>query len=146
MTYATMHSTAVGKSILAFLHPSEALQNLKNTLLRKHSSKTVASERMILAQTGPGVRARGCAIDDEETEIGARCIAAPIFNGHGRPVAAIIISGPVNYMRAKMCLKMAKSLKETNSGIPSNLVSPRAAGMTRKRQISVPKTFESYPE
>lgn len=50
MTYATTHSTAVGKSILAFLHPSEALQILKEHPLEKHSSKTVASERMILAQ------------------------------------------------------------------------------------------------
>lgn len=35
----------------------------------------------------------------------------------GQPVAAISITGPVNYMRTSMCLKMAKSLKEANSGI-----------------------------
>jgi len=106
----------VGKSILAFLHPSEALQILKEHALEKHTSKTVVSERMILVQLAQA-REHGYAIDDEEIEIGARCIAAPIFDGHGRPVAALSISGPVNYVRASMCLKMAKSLKEANSGI-----------------------------
>src|ERR1700730_9400238 len=49
MTYAPMHSTAVGKSILAFLHPLEAQQILKRRPLEKHTSKTIVSERMILA-------------------------------------------------------------------------------------------------
>jgi IclR family acetate operon transcriptional repressor len=39
-------------------------------------------------------RARGFAIDDQERAEGMRCIAAPIFNVHGEPVAGISISGP----------------------------------------------------
>jgi len=127
MTYAPMHSTAVGKSILAFLPPAEALQILKERPLEKHTSKTVVSERMILAQLAQA-RERGYAIDDEETEIGARCIAAPIFNTHGRPVAAISISGPVTFMKTGVCGQIAKGLKEANRRISSQL------GFTAKRQ------------
>jgi DNA-binding IclR family transcriptional regulator len=120
LTYAPMHSTAVGKSILAFLRPAEALQILKEHPLEKHTSKTVVSERMILAQLAQA-RERGYAIDDEETEIGARCIAAPIFNAHGRPVAAISVSGPVTYMKTGTCAQIAKALKEANGRISSQL-------------------------
>jgi IclR family acetate operon transcriptional repressor len=41
------------------------------------------------------VRSQGYAMDDEENEMGIRCLGAPIFDGKGRPVAAISVSGSV---------------------------------------------------
>ena len=41
------------------------------------------------------IRARGYAIDEQERAEGMRCIAAPIFNVHGEPIAGISVSGPV---------------------------------------------------
>jgi DNA-binding IclR family transcriptional regulator len=38
------------------------------------------------------VRHRGYAVDDEEMEIGTRCVGAPIFNAEKRPIAALSIS------------------------------------------------------
>lgn len=41
------------------------------------------------------IRDRGFALDDEERTAGMRCIAAPVFNALGEPVAGISVSGPV---------------------------------------------------
>ena len=67
------------------------------------------------------VQEQGFAVDNEETEIGARCLAAPIFNVHGRPIAAISISGPVNYMKPRMCTQTARALKESTYRISNQL-------------------------
>ncbi len=39
-------------------------------------------------------RQRGFALDDQENELGGRCVAAPVINHLGKPIAAISISVP----------------------------------------------------
>ena len=40
------------------------------------------------------IRELGFSVDNEERNLGMRCIAAPIFNAFGEPVAGLSISGP----------------------------------------------------
>ena len=93
MTYAPMHSTAVGKAIMAFLQPQEVQQILKARKLEKHTRATITAVPVLLNYI-KRAREKGHAVDNQETEIGARCVAAPIFNAHGRPIAAISVWGP----------------------------------------------------
>ena len=46
-------------------------------------------------------RQRGCAIEDEESEIGMVCIAAPIRDDSGDVVAAVGIAGPLTRLSKK---------------------------------------------
>jgi IclR family KDG regulon transcriptional repressor len=47
------------------------------------------------------VRQRGCAVDEEESEIGMVCVAAPIRDDSGAVVAAVGIAGPVTRLSKK---------------------------------------------
>jgi IclR family KDG regulon transcriptional repressor len=117
-TCAPLHATALGKSILAFLEPEEAEEILKRTLLTKFTETTIVDLSRLMAHLR-SVRARGFAVDNEEIERGARCVAAPILNHQRRPVAAISVSGPITHIQrneAKQigeavvdcCLKVSK--------------------------------------
>ena len=87
-----LHCTAVGKALIARL-PSIELDDLirKQGLLR-HNENTIASMRQ-LRLACEEVQQLGYSVDDEEEEIGVRCIGAPVFNDKGEVVAAISVSG-----------------------------------------------------
>ena len=108
-TYAPVHSTGVGKSMLAFLHPTEAERMLAKRSLTKLTPRTITSSQAMLKHL-KRVREQGCAIDNEETETGARCVAAPIFNSQAVPIAAISISGPVSHIKGEALDRMARAL------------------------------------
>lgn len=89
--HVIMHTTAVGKAILStfpdedwhrFL-PSEPLPGMT-----ENSRRTIAE----LAADIEHCRTTGWALDDEESELNAICLAAPIVDSRGRAVAAISIS------------------------------------------------------
>ena len=49
------------------------------------------------------IRSRGYALEDEERELGARCVAAPVRDYSGRIVGGISVSGPTTRMsRARL--------------------------------------------
>ena len=77
-----VHSTAVGKALLAYLDAEE-----RNTILHQRGLKKLTHHTIItlprLMKEFERVRQLGYAIDDEENSLGARCVGAPIFNGQG---------------------------------------------------------------
>jgi DNA-binding IclR family transcriptional regulator len=69
-----------------------------------------------------GVRKNGYAIDNQENEMGIRCVAAPVFDGSDSVVAAISLSGPaarINLNQIKSSLN--KSVRETALNVSTNL-------------------------
>ena len=89
------HSCAVGKVLLSHLS-EEALDGLiREKGLSPRTANTITDPRL-LKEHLKVVRRQGYAIDEEENEQGIRCLGAPIFDGRGRPVAAISVSGPAS--------------------------------------------------
>jgi DNA-binding IclR family transcriptional regulator len=87
-----LHCTALGKALIAHLPPSELDDLIQKQGLIRYNENTIASRR-ILKKACEEIQQLGYAVDDEEEEIGIRCIGAPIQNGAGEVVAAISISG-----------------------------------------------------
>lgn len=104
-----MHCTAVGKAVLA-IDPArvERLKDLNSELLQL-TPRTLVQWRDLDAELAR-VRSRGFAIDDEEQEIGARCVAAAIVDVRGRVQAALGISAPSARLSLKRALEVGPAI------------------------------------
>jgi IclR family KDG regulon transcriptional repressor len=86
--------TALGKAMLAFL-PAEQKEEILSTVTFERFTSHTVTNLPRLRKDLLKVYQQGFAIDDQETDLGARCIAAPIRDKTGKVVAAVSISGPV---------------------------------------------------
>jgi IclR family acetate operon transcriptional repressor len=89
-----MHASGIGKALLAEMDASEVERLLSKHKLETFTASTISEPELLLKDL-ERIRARGFAIDDQEKNVGMRCIAAPVHNWTGHAVAGISISGPV---------------------------------------------------
>lgn len=89
--------TALGKALLAFSAPelTEALLAAPLPQLTPHSPTDPHRLRADLAQ----IRASGLAQAEQESTPGTACVAAPLLDAHGTPVAALSLSAPLTRYR-----------------------------------------------
>ncbi|HVR32252.1 MAG TPA: IclR family transcriptional regulator [Acidimicrobiia bacterium] len=92
-SHDAIHSTALGKVMLAALADADARAILARTDRVAKTPSTRTSIPDLLADIA-ATRVRGYALDDEENEAGARCVAAAVTNGRGGPLGALSVSGP----------------------------------------------------
>jgi IclR family acetate operon transcriptional repressor len=88
-----LHCSAAGKVMIAFLEQPHRGRLIASLAMPKITSASIVDTQSF-AREIDHVRALGYACDDEEHEIGLRCVAAPIFDEHGSVIAAISVSGP----------------------------------------------------
>ncbi len=89
------HSSSLGKAIMAWWPASILEDFVRRHPLAPKTRRTVV-EPEALASELARVRARGYAVDDEENELGARCVGAPVFDHRGSVVGAISMAGPAS--------------------------------------------------
>lgn len=90
---APMYCTGSGKAILSLLHADQLDDYCATTEMRPLTPRTLtdaSSFKQELAQA----RQRGFTVDNEEFDVGVRCIAAAVQDASGACVAAISVSGP----------------------------------------------------
>ncbi|MFI9630292.1 IclR family transcriptional regulator [Streptomyces sp. NPDC052042] len=85
------HSTGVGKALLAHTPPEEVRALLARTGMPAATEKTITSPDAFL-EALEHVRRTGYAMDDNEQEIGVRCLAVTVPDSP--TAAALSISGP----------------------------------------------------
>ncbi|MBN9346506.1 MAG: IclR family transcriptional regulator [Devosia sp.] len=110
-----IHSTALGKALLAFRPRSQWDILLPERLVRKTHNTLV--ERVDLHAELERVRQIGFAVERGENEDGATCVAAPILDANNVSLAAISISAPDSRMSQQLVAKISASLVEACSRI-----------------------------
>ncbi len=89
-----LYSTSLGKALLAWRDDEEIQERMAKMEFAKRAPRTITDPE-ILMQDLHLARERGFAEEIEESEAGVRCMATPIFNHLGKPIAAISIAFPL---------------------------------------------------
>jgi DNA-binding IclR family transcriptional regulator len=92
---APLHLTSVGKLFLAHEDPQRVRAYATRTGLTGHTRNSITDFGRLERELA-SVRAQGCARDDEELELGVRCMAAGIFDDQGKLVAGLSVSAPAD--------------------------------------------------
>lgn len=132
-----LHSTALGKAILAHLPFSDARQLLRARERRRFTEHTITSLTVMkteLQQT----RERGYALDLQESTLGGFCIAVPILDEMGHPVAAISIAGPYVRFNEAHVRAVVAALREVAAAVTEKLYAGRRSQTRAARPPASP--------
>ena len=91
-TRVNAYCSSLGKCILANYSNSELEDIMRECSFIKFTPNTISNMEQLRAELAK-VRKQGWAMDDEEYEMGQRCIGAPIYDYKGDIVAAVSASG-----------------------------------------------------
>jgi len=86
------HCTGLGKSMMAFMSEAEVRKILDTKGMPAVTEKTTTDEKKLFQKLDM-IRKKGYALDEEENELGVRCVAAPVFDYRGNVIAAVSATG-----------------------------------------------------
>jgi DNA-binding IclR family transcriptional regulator len=105
-----VHATSVGKALVAYV-PQERLERIIEQAMEKRTPKTITTLPRLLKELEK-VRTQGYAVDDEENNLGARCVGAPVFNQQGAIEASVGLSGTIGQVNAQTMPRIVEALKD----------------------------------
>jgi DNA-binding IclR family transcriptional regulator len=111
-----MHCTGVGKVLMSGMGDDAVDRLIGVGGLNAHTRNTI-TERRRLTQEIERIRRNGIALDNEELNVGVRCVAAPIKDSTGKIVAAISLSGPTQRFTQAAIGRFEKEVKEASMAI-----------------------------
>lgn len=113
------YCTSEGRVLLAFSPPLVVASVMRAKLIPR--TEHTLTDKTQLAKLLAQVQVAGYAVDDEESEIGMRSVAAPIFNANGSVVAAVGLAGPTQRVTKAGLRKFSTLVMETSHSISSRL-------------------------
>jgi DNA-binding IclR family transcriptional regulator len=115
-----LYCTAAGKSLLAFQPEVQLRQILARLNFKPVTEHTITDPKKFQGQLVQ-IRQVGYALDDEENELGIRCIGSPIYDHAGRLAGALSISGWTITMTRERVPQLAPELILTSQKISKEL-------------------------
>ncbi len=106
-TKLPLHSGASTKVLMAYLNEKEWDRIVKKEGLKRFTPNTITQVNKLKAHLKE-IRKKGYAVSDQEVDPGVRAVAAPIFNGFGRPVAGLSVAGPIQRINKKRFLSLSR--------------------------------------
>lgn len=115
------HCTGVGKALLAQLPADTVREMVARTGMPAHTPHTFTDPAALMAELAK-IRRQGYALDDEEQELGVRCVAVPL---EGTPApAAISVSGPSGRMTEETVGQVVPVMRKAAARFARELSTP----------------------
>jgi IclR family transcriptional regulator, carbohydrate utilization repressor len=113
---APLHLTSVGKLFLAHDDPARVRSYASRTGLSGHTRNSI-TELPRLERELANVRKTGIARDDEELELGVRCMAAGIFDDQGTLLAGLSVSAPAERLEESWLDRVAATAAQISGAL-----------------------------
>ncbi len=114
-----IHCTGLGKVLMAWMSDAERTHVISKIRFEKLTPKSIVQIPQFERELRR-VRSVGYAIDDEEFILGARCLAAPVFDETGEVKLALSVVGPkhrMTHQRLRDCRPLVLECAKKLSGV-----------------------------
>jgi DNA-binding IclR family transcriptional regulator len=118
-----LHCTAIGKVLLAYGGP-ELRRSVLTGPLERRTARTVVAPGLLERQLEEALET-GVAFEQEESAPGLVCVAAPVLDSRGEPLAAISVTGPVTRFRPA---RHVAAVRAAATGLASTISRRQAIG------------------
>ncbi len=129
-TRFSLHTSAPGKALLAFLPEGERDKVLKGLKLVRYTDRTITTLPALLRELDE-VRELGYGVDRAEEIEGCHCVGAPVLDAHGYPAASIWMTGPSNRVPLASFPSVGRLVKEHAARISGRLGSGKIIAQTK---------------
>jgi DNA-binding IclR family transcriptional regulator len=113
---APLHLTSVGKLFLAADEAARVRSYATRTGLAGHTQNSI-TDLAKLERELAHVRQQACARDNEELELGVRCIAAGIYDDTGKLVAGLSLSAPADRLQDAWISQLTRTALEISQAL-----------------------------
>ena len=113
---APLHLTSVGKLFLAFDDPQRLRAYATRTGLAGQTRNSI-TQLPILERELSKARQYGIARDNEELELGVRCMAAGIYDDQNKLIAGLSISAPADRLEEHWLTKLQSTASEISKAL-----------------------------
>ena len=117
---APLHLTSVGKLFLSADDPQKIRAYATRTGLQGHTKNSITQLDILERELGK-TRQTGHAQDNEELELGVRCLAAGIFDDQNKLVAGLSISAPSGRMEDQWLPKLQETARQISETLGHTL-------------------------
>ena len=108
---APMHCTGIGKLLLLNYSESDLDRLIQIEGLKRFTDHTLTSKWQLQEELQK-IREEGVAYDNEECELGARCVAGPIYDSEGKVIAGISVTGPLSRLTDEFIAQRLGAFKQ----------------------------------
>lgn len=119
---AVLYRTALGKAMLAFLPAERREAILRSLTFQAFTPNTVVSAEQLRNELEQ-IRELGYAVDNEESHLGLRCVAAPVLGSSREAVAAISVSSTTGRLTLEKVSGLGAVVRQAAESVAARLTS-----------------------